>query len=226
MRKLPFVLLLIGIAVIAYPKASEWYYETKQERLLETWESDFKTTYTAPAASSVQANYEQLTDIFMQPSELNEETPEETESGATVPKAGKEQEESGPAPIATLVIDKIDLKLPILEGASEENMKYAAAHMEETSPFGEIGNAAVAAHRVRKKGRLFNRLDELSVGDEIIVNQQGEQYLYTVFKISRVEPTDVSVLNRNDKDKILTLITCDPIVNPTHRLIVHAKIED
>ncbi|GIP34189.1 hypothetical protein J2TS4_33990 [Paenibacillus sp. J2TS4] len=222
MRKFPYVLVLIGIIILAYPKATEWYYEAKQERLMEAWEM----TYTAPAPSSVQANFEQLSDIFLQPPASNEETPEETELGASDPSDGKEQQGSGPDPIATLIIDKIDLMLPILEGASEENMKYAATHMEETSPFGEIGNAAVAAHRVRKKGRLFNRLDELSVGDDIIVNQQGEQYLYTVFNVSRVEPTDVSVLNRNDQDKILTLITCDPIVNPTHRIIVHAKMEN
>ncbi|MDU7477902.1 MAG: sortase, partial [Paenibacillus macerans] len=33
------------------------------------------------------------------------------------------------------------------------------------------------------------------------------------------------VLKPNGKDKILTLITCDPLKNPTHRLIVQAKMK-
>ncbi|MGM0882619.1 MAG: sortase [Bacillota bacterium] len=45
-----------------------------------------------------------------------------------------------------------------------------------------------------------------------------------MYKVSIVEPTDVSVLNYNNKDKLLTLITCDPIINPAHRLIIHAKM--
>lgn len=123
-----------------------------------------------------------------------------------------------------ITIDKIDLKLPILEGATKANMKHAAAHMKETAPIGEIGNAAIAAHRSRTAGRLFNRLNEVKVGDTISVKTSDQEYEYEVYDISIVEPTDVSVLNGNKQDKILTLITCDPLVNPTHRLIIHAKI--
>jgi sortase A len=103
-------------------------------------------------------------------------------------------------------------------------MKSAAAHLKETAPIGEIGNAAIAAHRMRAKGKLFNRLNEVKVGDEIIVETRKGTFTYTVYDLSIVEPTDVSVLNYNDKDKRLTLITCDPVVDPTHRLIVHAAI--
>lgn len=127
--------------------------------------------------------------------------------------------------LATIQIDSIGLKLPILEDATQTNMKFAAAHMLETSPLGKIGNAAIAAHRARSKGRLFNRLDEVKIGDEIVIHASGEKYVYTVFRITIVEPTDVSVLNKNDIDQILTLITCDPIVSATHRLIVQARIE-
>lgn len=111
-----------------------------------------------------------------------------------------------------------------MEGATKANMKHAAAHMKETAPIGEIGNAAIAAHRSRTAGRLFNRLNEVKVGDTISVKTSDQEYEYEVYDISIVEPTDVSVLNGNKQDKILTLITCDPLVNPTHRLIIHAKI--
>ncbi|MNN67995.1 Sortase family protein [compost metagenome] len=103
-------------------------------------------------------------------------------------------------------------------------MKHAAAHMKETAPLGEVGNAAIAAHRSRTTGRLFNRLNEVKIGDTISIKTSTEEYQYEVYDISIVEPTDVSVLNGDNTSKILTLITCDPLVNPTHRLIIHAKM--
>jgi sortase A len=96
--------------------------------------------------------------------------------------------------------------------------------MAETAALGQVGNAAIAAHRARTPGRLFNRLNEIKLGDEIVVNVQGEQYVYRVYNIKVVDPTDVSVLKSNNQQKLLTLITCDPLVNPTHRLIVQAKL--
>lgn len=130
------------------------------------------------------------------------------------------------APVsAILTIDKIGLKLPVLEGATEENMKKAAVHMEETAPLGAAGNAAIAAHRARTKGRLFNRLNELEAGDTISLTMKDSSVTYSVYQVSRVLPTDVSVLLPIGSEKILTLITCDPIENATHRIIVQAKSE-
>lgn len=117
------------------------------------------------------------------------------------------------------------MELPVLEGATKTNMRYAAAHMKETTDLGEEGNAAIAAHRSHTKGRLFNRLNEVEVGDEILIEVKEGSYVYTVDKISVVKPTDVSVLDVEDpEERVLTLITCDPLINPTHRLIVRAKM--
>ena len=41
-----------------------------------------------------------------------------------------------------------------------------------------------------------------------------------------VKPEEVWVLNGNKTDKEVTLITCHPQVNPTHRLIIKGKIID
>ncbi|QUH25707.1 sortase [Serpentinicella alkaliphila] len=71
---------------------------------------------------------------------------------------------------------------------------------------------------------MFNRLEELEAGDKIVITTKGEKHEYTIYLKKFVEPTDLSVLNRNSKDRILSLITCDPINNPTHRIIIHAKM--
>jgi len=91
-----------------------------------------------------------------------------------------------------------------------------------TSDFGVVGNVGISGQRVSSYGIFFHRLNERTQGDTIEVTTNNTVYKYTVYETLIVEPTDVSVLNRNDKDKILTLVTCDPVKNPTHRLIIHA----
>jgi sortase A len=124
--------------------------------------------------------------------------------------------------IGKITIPKIDLTMAILDGASATNLNRGAARISGTSQVGEIGNIGIAGHRGRSYGIMFNRLDELAAGDIIEVVSGGVTYTYEVYDTSIVEPTDMTVLYRNDIDQILTLVTCDPIVNPTHRLIVHA----
>ncbi|WP_375104729.1 class D sortase [Paenibacillus sp. RS8] len=215
MRKFSYVLILAGILIMLYPKANEWYNDWQQEKLLET--AELSTIESTPPPD-LKSRYAEVTQLLAEESVLDAQAqPQETE------KPEPEIEVGGKV-IALIEIDKIDLKLPVLEGATKANMKHAAAHMKETAPLGEIGNAAIAAHRARTTGRLFNRLNEVVVGDVITVKTSDQVYNYEVYDISVVLPSDVSVLDGNNKDKILTLITCDPLVDPTHRLIVHAKL--
>lgn len=215
MRKFSYVLILAGILIMLYPKANEWYNDWQQDKLLES--AELSTSENTPPPD-LKSRYAEVTQLLAEESALDAQAqPQETE------KPEPEIEVGGKV-IALIEIDKIDLKLPVLEGATKANMKHAAAHMKETTQIGEIGNAAIAAHRARTTGRLFNRLNEVVIGDTITVKTSDQTYNYEVYDISVVLPSDVSVLDGNNKDKILTLITCDPLVDPTHRLIVHAKL--
>lgn len=221
-RILSYALVIVGILILLYPKANEWYENRQQDKLMATWD---EASFDVSAEQQAQQQYEHLTDLFNEQSAATE-TPIQSPTEAATPEATPTEAPKAQkiAPIATIKIDKIKLKLPVVEGATQKNMKSATAHLKETTAIGKVGNAAIAGHRMRSKGRLFNRLGEVEVGDKIVVDTKDESFTYTVYKVSIVDPTDVSVLNYNNKDKLLTLITCDPIVNPTHRLIIHAKI--
>lgn len=210
-----------------YPKASEWYADRQQEQLLTDAESSIQQRSGENTASKeMQSVFEDVSQLLQEPvSGLTEQEDEQQRQTHAIIQ-GAEPIAHANQPSAIIIIDKVDLKLPILEGASLQNMKYSAVHLSETTPIGEVGNAAIAAHRARTTGRLFNRLHEVGIGDEIVIEMKNAKIIYTVYEVLIVEPTDSSVLNRNNKDKILTLITCDPIVNPTHRLIVHAKAKE
>ncbi|MNI23351.1 Sortase family protein [compost metagenome] len=196
------------------PKLLEWKADYEQSQLLRDAEKLELTQVSANYSTNIHKSYAQVSTLLDQG--------EEEETADIEPIA----EVDGETPIAIIEIEKIDLKLPVLEGASKENMRHAAAHMSDTVPLGEVGNAAIAAHRARKEGRLFNRLNEVELGDLIKITTKNEKYTYKVIKISVVEPTDISVLNRNNDDKWLTLITCTPLYKSTHRLIVQAELEE
>lgn len=190
-----------------FPTVNQWFADQEQNHLLEIAEAGS----TVAENSALSQNYAQVSQLLDEGITSDEENK---------PQAIKLEE----GVLGLISIASIDLKLPILEGATKKNMRHAAAHMSETTPLGQIGNAAVAAHRAHKEGRLFNRLDEVKIGEEIIVQNDKQSYVYKVYNIVIVEPTDLSVLDKNDRDSVLTLITCDPMINPTHRLIVQAKL--
>ncbi len=123
-----------------------------------------------------------------------------------------------------LTISKINLKLPILRGASDRNMQISVAAMAHSGALGGEGNYAIAGHRNRTYGRNFNRLDEVEVGDIIEANNGQETFTYTVTEKSYVLPSDVSVLASYKNKKEITLITCHPMGNPTHRIIIKGQI--
>ncbi|MEF2966092.1 class D sortase [Paenibacillus sp. M1] len=217
MKKLAYILIVAGIMIILFPKANEWYADLKQKNLLEQAMSNNSPQSAEAFNQKLKREYLNMSQVLSAAESL-----ETTVSLKTTSNANNQE-----GAIAIIIIPKIDVELPILEGATKSNMKYAAAHLKETAALGEEGNAAIAAHRAHTKGRLFNRLNEVEAGDEIIIEARGSRYVYVVDKISIVEPTDISVLDSEDQSKkVLTLITCDPLINPTHRLIVRGKMQE
>ncbi|MGG0822188.1 class D sortase [Paenibacillus turicensis] len=206
-KKLSYLLIIAGFCIMLFPTVNEWLADQEQNHLLEIAEAGSTVSENSTIGQDY-AQVSQLLDEGVSSTDENKAQPIKLEEGV----------------LGIISIDSIDLKLPILEGATKKNMRHAAAHMSETTPLGQIGNAAIAAHRAHKEGRLFNRLGEVKIGDEIIVQNDQQKYIYKVYNIVIVEPTDLSVLDKNGQDSIVTLITCDPMINPTHRLIVQAKL--
>ena len=203
MKKFSILLVLLGILIISFPFLRETYYDWQQTRVMNDLEQ-------------LQNGLSKLNHSFEQGIQDAASAEPTTDNIGTVQEASSDT-------LGVLSIDKIDVRLPILEGATEANMKVAATHLVETTRIGNKGNAAIAAHRAHKKGRLFNRLGELQIGDSMQVTLADRTIIqYKVDQISVVEPNDLSVLEDPGLGQVLTLITCDPLVNPTHRLIVRA----
>lgn len=127
--------------------------------------------------------------------------------------------------IGIITIPKIDLKVSIGEGVEADTLKYAVGHFIDTPLPEQKGNFCIAGHRSYTYGDFFNRLDELEVGDEIIVETKTGQYKYNVYEKKVVEPEEISVLD-NTKSSIITLVTCTPVRIATHRLVIKGKLKE
>jgi len=130
-------------------------------------------------------------------------------------------------PIGTLTIDKINLKLPVVEGVTLAQLKIAVGHVPQTPAIGEIGNAVIAGHRNYTYGSMFNRLGEIEVGDIITYTPKGGQpMIFTVFEITEIVPGDPITFIQPTDESIITLYTCTPVRVASHRLLIRARLTD
>ena len=127
--------------------------------------------------------------------------------------------------IGIMQIERIDLKLPVVEGATKATLKVALGHVSESAPIGEVGNCIIAGHRKYEYGLMFNRLDEVEVGDVInYTSVKGIPLNYKVYATTVIIPNDNSLFDYEYGQKKLTLLTCTPIKKATHRLLIQANL--
>lgn len=121
-----------------------------------------------------------------------------------------------------IVIPKIGVDAPVVEGDGWEELKRGVGHHIGSANPGERGNMVLSGHN-DIFGEVFRDLDKLDLGDEIIVYAGEEPYRYIVKAKKIVEPTDVSVMAPTTTP-IVTLITCYPYRIDTHRLIIVGEL--
>lgn len=138
------------------------------------------------------------------------------------------QPEEG-APVGVIQIDRIGLVRVIVQGVSKEDLKQGPGHYPQTPLPGQPGNSGIAGHRTTY-GAPFNRIDELQVGDSIVVTTAQGQFTYTVIPAPgadqawyTVDPSDVSVL-ADQGDNRITLTACHPKYSAKQRIVVNAVL--
>ncbi|MBM7649907.1 sortase A [Bacillus ectoiniformans] len=144
----------------------------------------------------------------------------------TVPTSAEASQEEPPSRWV-LVIPKIDLTVPVLEGTTEEVLDVAAGKLESSGQLGKKGhNFVVAAHRAYQFGRFFNRLDELEGGDEVLVQSADTTYQFQVSEKKIINPNQAEYLNPKPDHAMLTLLTCHPMYSDSKRLLVFTELQN
>ncbi len=130
----------------------------------------------------------------------------------------------GPRQATRIVIKKIGVDAPVLEGDDWQTLKKGVGHSPGTANPGEPGNCVLSGHD-DVYGEVFRYLSELKPGDEVLVyTSDGHGFKYVVKTSFLVLPDAVEVMDPTP-DPILTLITCYPYLIDSHRLIVVCTLE-
>jgi sortase A len=119
----------------------------------------------------------------------------------------------------------------VVEGVSRADLKKGPGHYPGTNLPGELGNAVISGHRTTY-GAPFNRLDELHVGDPIVIETRTTFFTYRVVRSFVVPPSAVGETNHVPNQpgavptqRLLTLTTCNPKYSAKTRLVVRGELE-
>lgn len=197
----------IGLILLALPIVGSLYTKYQQQQMYEAY---------LESATQLENSMQIMNETLSSGREEGEEVTESVPIAAQTP--------NGLEVMGIVSIPKIDINLMLVEGVTKQALKFAVGHMPGTAMPGEVGNCALAGHRSYTFGEYFNRLDEVEVGDEIQITRGKETYTYKVYESFLVEPTEVWVTEPIENKKIVTLITCHPVVKATHRLIVRGEL--
>ena len=127
--------------------------------------------------------------------------------------------------LAYITIPSIDIKLPIFNGASEQNMAKGAAYLANTSlPVGgKNTNCVIAAHTRYNGIYMFKRITELKPGDEIYITNFWETLVYKVVETKIIDPIDSQNIYIKEGRNLITLSTCHPYPENYQRYLVYAE---
>lgn len=213
--------ILIGIILFCFPSASNYIYEKN----VETEKEKFVVKITDEQNENI------LDKLYKKLQEENQKIYEEKQNKLVDPfsyeQSAIDLSEYGidNNVIGYISIPKINIEVPILLGANTANMKKGAVHLTETSyPIGGANtNSVIAAHRGYGKATLFRHIDKIGVGDKIYIRNFKEELIYEVYETKIINPDDISELEIQEGQDIITLITCHPYRVNTQRYIVKAK---
>ncbi|MCC6270006.1 MAG: class E sortase [Microbacteriaceae bacterium] len=104
-------------------------------------------------------------------------------------------------------------------------------HYPTTQLPGQIGNVALAAHRLTY-GAPFRDIDQLRLGDKLYLQTKDGYYTYSFRNLEYVSPRGVGVLEPVPQrpgveatESILTIMSCNPKFSLAERIIAYAVFE-
>src|SRR6266581_3036510 len=117
-------------------------------------------------------------------------------------------------------------RFTLIQGTALAQLNVSPGHVPGTQWPGQLGNFAVAGHRVTA-GNPFWSLPSMKDGDLVYIETRRNDYTYRVIGKHWVAPADTAVLDpvpgrprQRPARRLITLITCDPAWTGTHRVIV------
>lgn len=195
-----FLLLVIGISLIAYEIISKNKIKNEETKAIEEF---YKQEFKVENKSTKK----------IQDKPINEKN-------RNISKPKKKS-----IYIAMLKIPKINLERGLVDPSSKyNNVKYNVEIIKGSDmPDKENGNLILAGHAGSARISYFRNLNKLSIGDDIFIFYNSKKYNYKVVNIYEVDKTGAVKILRKSNKKTLTLVSC--IHQVDKQIVVIAEIE-
>jgi len=136
-----------------------------------------------------------------------------------------------------------DYVIPVLEGIGDDELSSGYGHFPNTAAPGEVGNYALAAHRVTH-GEPLRDMPKLRPGDEVVVETRDTIFTYeldtnpndlivTFEGIWVVDPVPtnpsrggVQPPSQERRQQLITLTTCAELFHTDNRMIAFGHLVD
>lgn len=211
---------LIGLGIFLYPHISSWMINNEVRDAIEEFKTNSSLAYSKQKDALYQAMMAYNETLYLSgQSEISDAWTFKQEEFKFNDYDYKNNA------VATITIPKMELEMPIYLGATKENMSRGIVNLGNTSlPIGgKNTNCVLAGHRGYRGAAFFRNIEDLQIGDEIIIDNYWEQLKYNVYEIKVIYPTESEqVLIQEGKD-MLTLITCHPYRNNYQRYVVYCR---
>lgn len=219
------LMFLIGFGILVYPTIADQWNTYRQSRLINNYKDVI-----------AEMEPEDFTKEWEAARSFNATIPQNNIYGDVFGEDGKEAENTaywqvlniaGDGVMGYLSIPKIDVKLSIYHGTSDEVLQTGIGHLDGTAlPIGgESTHSVLAAHRGLPSARLFTDVDQLQEGDKFYIHVLDEVLAYQVDQILDMvdkddhETLEAALQTEEGKDYV-TLFTCTPYGVNSHRLLV------
>lgn len=230
------VLILIGIAMYAYPIIANLVTQKYTDVTIQAFHEAVQTMrqdQQVTSGGTLQVNGPSLDELLKKVQAYNEKLFTDGQKDLVDPFSyevssfdlsdyGIEDNMFG-----YIEIPKINVRLGLYLGATAENMTKGAVHLTQTSlPIGGINtNAVIAAHRGSRYGEMLLHIDRLEAGDTVKITNAWDTLTYRVTSTAIIAPNEVNrILIQPDRDMV-TLISCNPYGKNTERYIVYCDRE-
>ncbi len=231
MRIIAILILLAGIAVLAYPHIAQLLYSRQADQVIAEFQQEASKLADDSPQEGFDSDMTGFDDLYAAMQAYNREIYEnkqkDLKDAFSYQMASFNLTEWGfhQNIVGYLSIPRMNVKLPIYLGATGENMRKGAGHLTQTSlPIGgESSNCVLAAHRGMSTAAMFRDIEKLQIGDEITVTSVWETLAYRVAEIKVIKPADVQEILIQEGRDLVTLITCHPYRHNYQRYVVYCE---
>ncbi len=223
-KNIAIIFIIIGFLIFLYPTISNLLAKLGQAEIIKEYSEKVNSLSEEKIIEEYQKaiNYNlslvtnNILDSFK---EINKEDLNQYESTLNINNDGI---------LGYIEIPKIDVKMPIYHGTSDEVIEKGAGHISKTSfPIeGKTVHSVITSHTGLPKAKLFTGLDKLELNDLFYITILNKNFCYKVCDIKVVLPEEVDSLKIIENKNYVTLITCTPYGVNSHRLLVTGELTE